>query len=249
VREEFPSITKTVSGASHRLDQLGWVVIVDLAAEAPDENFEDIGKRVVILVPDVRGNRGAIDDLTVMQDKELEEREFFRSQLDWFSTAPHTVPVEINLQVCNAHRLWQRRATTPSERAHPRQQLAKRERLGEIIVCTYLQSGYTIIDRVSRRQHENRCGDSPRSKLSTQVESAAAGKHDVKDEYIEAAERSLDLCVGIGSDRDDLDALLTEARLDDGRETGVVFNEKYFHERQSTSDRTLWVRRVSGLTV
>ena len=70
-REEFTSVTKAVSGASHRLDQLGWVIVVDLPPQAPHQHLEHVREGVVVLIPHMSGNCRAIYDLTWMQDMEL----------------------------------------------------------------------------------------------------------------------------------------------------------------------------------
>src|SRR3954468_7029362 len=104
-REVFPSVTKTVSGASDRLNQFRWVIVVDLPPQSANQNLEDVGEGVVVLVPHVRGDRGSVDNLPVMQNEELEQREFFRRQLNGSPGATYSVTIEIYLQVGDLHRL------------------------------------------------------------------------------------------------------------------------------------------------
>src|SRR6266516_1600673 len=81
-RDEVASIAKAISGAAHGLDQLYRILVVDLSAQTPHQHLEYVREWVVVLVPDVCGNRSAIDDLTVMEHKKFQQREFFRRQLD-----------------------------------------------------------------------------------------------------------------------------------------------------------------------
>src|ERR1700694_723603 len=60
-REESASVTKPVSGASHCLKELRCIFVVDLAPKAPHQHLEYVGEGVVVLIPDVGGDRGAID--------------------------------------------------------------------------------------------------------------------------------------------------------------------------------------------
>src|SRR3954468_20177193 len=92
-RDVFPSVTKTVSGASDRLDQFRWIVVVDLPPQPANQHFEDIRERIVVLVPHVRGDRGSVDNLTVVQHEELEQCEFLRRQLNGSSGASYSVPI------------------------------------------------------------------------------------------------------------------------------------------------------------
>src|SRR4051812_34420702 len=74
-RDELASVAKAISGAPHRLNQLFGILVVDLATQPSHQHFEDVGERVVVLVPDVRRYRRAIDDLPMMENEEFEQRE------------------------------------------------------------------------------------------------------------------------------------------------------------------------------
>ena len=100
-RDEVASIAKTIPGAPHGLDQLDGVLIVDFATEPPHQHLEDVSERVVILVPDVRGDRGPVNDLSMMKHEKLQQGEFFRGQLDRIPGASHALRIEIDLEVGN----------------------------------------------------------------------------------------------------------------------------------------------------
>src|SRR3954462_4266799 len=82
--DELASLTEAGSGTSHSLDQLVWEICVDLGGQPPDQHFQHAGERSGILIPDVRRDCGAIDDLAVVQHKKLEQRELLGGQLDGF---------------------------------------------------------------------------------------------------------------------------------------------------------------------
>jgi hypothetical protein len=52
-----------ITRASDRVDELRLEPVIDLAAQPAHQHIEDVGERVVIVVPDVSRDRGAIDDL------------------------------------------------------------------------------------------------------------------------------------------------------------------------------------------
>src|ERR1700693_5737644 len=59
-RDESASVTKPVSGASPCRNELRWILVVDLAAQAPHQHLEHVRERVVVFIPDVGGDRRAI---------------------------------------------------------------------------------------------------------------------------------------------------------------------------------------------
>src|SRR5256885_6291510 len=109
-RDEIASVAKAISGAAHGLNQLDGVLVVDLPAQAAHEHLEHVRERIMIFVPDVRGDCGAVDDLPRMKDKKLEERKFFRGELDWLAGTPHPLRFEIDLEIGNPYCLWKQRA-------------------------------------------------------------------------------------------------------------------------------------------
>src|SRR5689334_4526259 len=72
-RDEVASIAKAISGAAHRLDQLVGKLIVDLSAQAPHQHLEHVGEGIVVLIPDMRSDRGSVDHLSMVQHKKLEQ--------------------------------------------------------------------------------------------------------------------------------------------------------------------------------
>src|SRR6266550_7152032 len=106
-RDEVASIAKAISGAAHRLDQLGRKFVVDLAAQAAHQHLEHVGEWIVVLVPHVGGDCRAINHLPVMEHEELEQRELFRRQLDGFARTPDSLGFQIHLEIRDPHGLRQ----------------------------------------------------------------------------------------------------------------------------------------------
>src|ERR1700741_1952762 len=98
-RDDVASIAKAISGAAHRLDQLRRKLVVDLAAQAAHKHLEHVGEWIVVLVPDVSGYRRPVDNLPVVKNEELEQRELFRRQLNRFSRASHALGLQINFEI------------------------------------------------------------------------------------------------------------------------------------------------------
>src|SRR5437773_5016752 len=90
-----------VAGASQRRDQLRLETVVDLAPQPPDQHLEHVRKRVVIVVPHVRGDRGAVEDATLIQHEQLQQRELLRAERDRPTATLYPAGAEIDLEVRN----------------------------------------------------------------------------------------------------------------------------------------------------
>src|SRR6202158_1875493 len=147
-REESASVTKPVSGASHCLNELRWIFVVDLAPQASYEHLEHVREGVVVLVPDVGSNGRAIDHLALVQHKKLEKRKFLGCELNGSASAAHPLGLQIDFEVGNAQRLRKWSAAPSSQRPHAREQLTEREGLGQVVVGADLQSRHAVVDGV-----------------------------------------------------------------------------------------------------
>jgi hypothetical protein len=236
--DEVASIAKTISGAANRLDQLDGVVVVDLPAQPPHQHLEHVREGIVVLVPDVRGYRRPIDHLPMMKHEEFQQRELLRCQLYLFSSAPHAMGFEIDLEIRDLQSFRKGSPTTSGERPDPRQKFPECERLGQIIVGTDLEACHTIVHGVTRRKHQYRSRDLPCSELAAEIEAISAGQHYVENDDVEASEQRLKFPIGVVGDRNDLYAVLAKTGLDDRRQAGIVLDKKNSHWRQSNSSES-----------
>src|ERR1041384_5879716 len=77
----------------------------------------------------------------------------------------------------------------PRESADARQQLAKGERLREIVVGAGVQAADAIVDGVARGEHEHRRADAALAQIRAEGEAVTAGQHRVEHDHVEGAER------------------------------------------------------------
>src|ERR1043166_6140166 len=114
------------------MDELHVEAVVDLAAESPHQHFEDVGKGVVVVVPDVRRDGGALDDLPGMPQQKLEEREFLGSQRNRSAAAADGPRADVYFEVVERQfRRRERQRAAARERLQPRDELAEGERRWE----------------------------------------------------------------------------------------------------------------------
>src|SRR5437016_1131322 len=93
------SRAEPVPRAPQRRDQLGLEPVVELAAQAPHQHLEHVGEGVVIVVPHVRRDGGAIEHLSRMGDEQLQQGEFLGAQGEGAAAAADPPRGEIDLQV------------------------------------------------------------------------------------------------------------------------------------------------------
>src|SRR5512140_105367 len=137
---------------------------------------------------------------------------------------------EIDMQIRDAM-LGRRDRRAPSpECANPRDELAKGERLDQVVVSACLEPEHAIVDRIARRQHEDRSGDASRTNPCAELESRSIRKHHVEHDHVIVSERgALASLTRIGGDCDGK-ALFAHAGNHDLRQRPVVFNEEHAHD-------------------
>src|SRR5204862_4007517 len=150
------SRAEPVTRAAQRRDQLRLEAVVDLAAQAADQYLEHVGEGVVIVVPHVRGDGGAIEYAALMQHEQLEQDELLRAQRDRPAAAPHLAGAQVDLQVRDAVARRRQRGPAPRQRLEPGHELPEGERLGQVVVRSDLQPAHPVIHGVERRQHQDR---------------------------------------------------------------------------------------------
>src|SRR6266545_366530 len=105
------SCAEPVPAAAQRGDEFRLEAVVDLAAQPAHQDLQDVDERVVVLVPHVRGDRGAVEHAPRMQHEQLEQGELLRGEGDGPAAAVHLPGAEIHLQVRDAvQRRGERRA-------------------------------------------------------------------------------------------------------------------------------------------
>ena len=117
-------------------------------------------------------------------------------------------------------------ANASHRRADPGEELARRERLGHVVVGADLEAEYAVCLLGSGRHHHDR-NIGARPELARDLEAVAAGQHQIEDDAVVlAAERfglALDPVVGDGDD----DAVALEVSRGQLGETRVVLDQKH----------------------
>ena len=134
-------LQELISLAAAGADDRGRFRIVELAAEPLHVDVDDVGKRVVVLVPDVLGDVGAADDVSGLPGEVFEERVFAAGQRNLGAGPTDALSADVDRQRTDLEALRRERtAVAPRERAQAGEQLAEIERLGQVVVGAGVES-------------------------------------------------------------------------------------------------------------
>jgi dienelactone hydrolase len=130
---------------------------------------------------------GALDYLIDVEHEELEQRELLRGERDRLAGARDATRSEVDDEVVDRHRFGDERRSPAGERPHAREELAERERLGEVVVSAGVESRHAIVERVARGEHEDWSRELALAELTADIEPRSAWQHDVEDDDVEGA--------------------------------------------------------------
>src|SRR5712691_11479521 len=229
------SRAEPVARAAQGRDQLGLKAVVDLAAQSPHEHLEDVDERIVVVVPHVRRDRGAVEQASLVQHEQLEQGELLRGEGDRPAAAAHLASGGVHLEVRDAMQRRRERRSAARQRLEPRHELPEGEGLRQVVIGAGLEPAHPVVQGIERRQHQDRRGDAATAQLTAQVEPRAAGEADVQDDHIVAAERGLLQAVREGRRERGIDALRAQAVAQEARQLGIVFYDQYPHSRLRSS--------------
>ena len=183
----------------------------------------------MIVVPDVRGDGGPIDDGALVPGKELEEGELARRQRDGMAPTHDVAGGQIDIQVRHLHALRQHRRPATGQRADAGQQLPKGKRLREIVVRPSLESAHAVVDRVPGRQHQDRSRHPPPTQRCAEVEPRPVGKQHIEDNDLVCPERSALASAGDGVGKHGLYMVLAETLCKDLGELPIILDNEEAH--------------------
>ena len=113
-----------------------------------------------------------------------QEQEFFSGEIKCDAGTNRPVPPRVDLQIRHAQLLRVPLRGTAKQRAHPREQFRKSERLHEIIVRAQLESFYSILHAVARSEEENRHVNAAVSQFLDDGPAVFLRQHHVNNEKI-----------------------------------------------------------------
>src|SRR5512140_1331539 len=218
-----------VSGTPDRLQDLRVAAVVaELGAQARDMDIDrpveaELGRPL-----------GEIEQLLAGQDapralrERAQDRELVRRDLDGIAIERDRHLLRIEDEPADLHGLL-RRAGLAAHAAHgrpdPGQELARRERLGHVVVGADLEAEHAIGFLGARRDHDDR-HVGPRPELARDFNAVAPGQHDVEHDAVVLPAQRLGLALGAGRRDRHQHAVRLEVAGGQLREPLVVFDQQ-----------------------
>jgi hypothetical protein len=182
--------------------------------------------------------------------QELEQRELARPQVERRTGARHLARQQIQADVGHGQRgRFGRTRRAPDQRLHARQQLGERERLGEVVVSSRLQTVDPVVDRAAGAENQHRRRHAARAQRLDQRQPVALRQHEVDDrDVVRLLQRGRQPGLAVGDVIDRKSRLAQSTHHEFGNRR-VVFDKKNPHgsmipvPRRSRSATALAERR------
>ena len=120
--------------------------------------------------------------------------------------------------------------SSPSQQSpQPRRELGKRERLGHIVVCTGIETGDTVFERISGTEDDDRQFALLRANVAQHLQTRRCRRHQV--EHGRVIVDALRLHASLQTVVQDIDSvsLFLETTLDEGGNFVIVFEHQNAH--------------------
>jgi hypothetical protein len=135
--------------------------------------------------PYVSGEHFPGDVMALVSQEILEQLELATGQVEDPLAPNDAASDEVQLEIRGLQSKHLRWPTAPQQRPNPREQFGKREWLDQIIVRPEIKAEHPIVDPVACRQYQDRSVDVSLPQRLQDLETAASGQHQVKDDQIE----------------------------------------------------------------
>src|SRR5688572_17880080 len=120
-----------------------------------------------------------------MADEVDEQLELPNRPFDGLSSAGYLPRKQSDLDFAGREARRLGRAAAPHECTDPRNELRKRERLDEVVVRAAVQTGYTVLQRVARGQHQHRRLQPTGADGTKDFQAVAARQAEVEEDGVE----------------------------------------------------------------
>ena len=176
-----------------------------------------------------------IHDLVAREDPagaarhHLQDVELVAGQLADAAVDPHLAGVDVDLEPAEAqHRVVAQRRGAAQQRLDAREQLARLEGLGQVVVGAELQTDDAVHRLAARGQHQQRQAAQARigAQLARQVQAVAVGQHQVEHQHVE--ELALQPCAPLReiSGHGHLQTGRTQVGTDHAGQPGIVVDQE-----------------------
>lgn len=222
-------VEETVSDAADRLDQGVVGVVVDLAADALDIDIDEVGARVVVVVPDVFAELGPVEDPARRAHEAGEEGELPAGEGDVLGAAADLAGEEVDREIGCREEAGVVAGAAPEDGVETGDELVGVEGLRQVVIGAEVQAFDAFVEGGAGGEEEDGDRAAELADLAEDAEAIATGEHDVQDQGIEGAGGGEgEGVVAIVADVHD-EARGLERLADEGGDLPLVFSHEHFH--------------------
>src|SRR3569623_1936213 len=172
--------TEAISDAADGVDQRIGLGIVDLAADAPDIDVDDVGGGIEVQVPDMLEQHRAGDDAALVAHEIFEQLEFPRQQRNLAAMTARTAGEQVDGEIADPQDgFLGHGVAAAAECLEPRQQFDEGERFDEIVIATGTQAADAVVDFAERGNDQDGRGDAVVTQLAHHGDAVDVGQHAV----------------------------------------------------------------------
>src|SRR5260370_6382074 len=176
--------TERVPDAANRMDQRIGLLAVDLGADAPDIDVDDICRGIEMKIPDVLQQHGAGYHTAFVANQILEKLEFPRKQKNILAAPAGGPRHQVDREIADAQDgLLDDGVAAPAKRLDARQQFDERKRLDQIVIAAGAQAAHPIVDLSERADDQDRRGDAVVAQLTHHRDAIDVRKHAVDRDH------------------------------------------------------------------
>ena len=165
-------------------DTTGRLLVVDLPAEALDVDLDQVRQRIEAVVPDVFGDVGAADHITLAAEQVLEKRVLLRREWNHSTAALDAPGARIDGQVTAREDRWRERRPAAEQRTHAREQLGKVIRLLQVIVGTGVEAFDPLIRFPAGGEHQDGHGESAGPQSAAELDAVDPREQHVENDQV-----------------------------------------------------------------
>src|SRR5581483_6895801 len=151
------SRAKGIADSPEGMDHLDRKITIDLAAQAVDQDVDDVGLGIEVIIPDMLQDHRLRDGSAGVSHQIVEQGELFRLKLDLPSAAGDLPREEVELQLPHGQtgRLLDRPGGAADQRLQTGQQLREGEWFDEVDVSSGLKPLHPVVDGALRAENQD----------------------------------------------------------------------------------------------
>ena len=220
---------EAVADATDGLDQGLIRVVVDLAADALDIDIDEVGARVVMVVPDMFAELGSVEDAARRTHEAGEQGELPRRECDVLGSASNLAGKEIDREVRGRKQAGVVAGAASEDCVETGDEFVSVEGLRQVVIGTKIQAFDAFVEGSAGGEEEDGNRAAEFADLAKDAEAVAAGEHDVQNQGIERAGGGEgEGVVAVVADVDDK-AGGFERLADECGDFPLVFSHEHFH--------------------